>query len=204
MTGVGGIQNIQFLDELRQWLEDSEIPMSEVCLTGSAVLAYYGIRNNNDLEIIVNDCMKDKVKLSDFEKIHLWGHIPVSDNIDIFKNQYAVIGYSDKYIFNKKCYIDVDGIKIVAIEYEYLYKKFLLKYLKYREKDINDIKMIEEIVPDKARVCDNLLRDRELGLYYSLIGVRIHVLNREFKRIYRVAYVYISTAFYYIKKIFKN
>ena len=196
----GNIQNINYLDELKIWMSQNEIAKEDICLSGSAILAYYGIRQNNDLEIIVKDDIKEKIKLDGFKEINIWGHLKISSHIDIFKNQYAVVGYSDSYIFEKECYIMTEGFQIVNIQLEYLYKLFLLRYLKGRKKDKQDVDDIDEIILKNQKMEQIILKDKGIGLYYSLLGINFHILGIKMKKLNMKIKVYISTIWYYIKK----
>lgn len=197
----GEINRIKYIDELIDWLDALGISMNEVCLSGSAILAYYGIRENNDLEVILDSSGKKKLISGELKKTGYWGHIAVSEHVDFFNNQYAVIGYADKYIFAHKAYIECNGFRIIDIGYEYLYKKFLLRYLHGRKKDIEDIDMIEDGYLSEKDIPDNRYKDKAGGLYYVLIGIRIHMLCIRMRRIRGKIRAYVTTVPYWLRKL---
>lgn len=197
----GDLKNISFLDELERWMNYNKISKEDICLSGSAILAYYGIRENNDLEIIVRETVKEKIKVKGFKDIHIWGHVPISKNIDIFKNQYAVVGYSDSYIFDNECYIKINDFQIVNIQLEYLYKKFLMRYLKKRKKDKQDLEDINRGILNNRKIKQSIFKDKGIGLYYSLLGINIYILRIKSKKLINKIRIYIATIWYYIKRI---
>ncbi len=196
----GKLENIQYIEELKRWLEEKNIEIGDVCLSGSAILTFYGIRQNNDLEIILNKKARRILQIKEYKKIHIWGHIPVTEHIDLFKNQYAVIGYGDNYIFKKKKYIEEKGFKIINPEYEYKYKVFLLKYLYYREKDINDMHRLEELGFGKNLCREKLLKDGAVGLYYYYVGIHMHMLHLKGRVMYQKIYRKVHSFLHRVKK----
>ena len=165
---------INKLELLEKWAYDNSIKKEDIVLVGSAVLAANNIRENNDLEFILSPNAKKVFDKHILKKIRYWGHVEVAENIDLFYNFAAVVGKSDKDIFKERRYSDVDGWNVLSMDIEYSYKYFLLRYLGGREKDKNDIQLMEtskKIVRDKINwlmylyVC--IKRRREVLYYLS-------------------------------------
>lgn len=134
--------NICYLDELENWIKDNHLSHKDVCLVGSASLAANGIRQNNDLEIAVRpDCYKKLNKKYKYSGLR-W-NIPISQNVELFRNQFAYIGFLDRDIFKRGLYKEAQGYHVVILELEFLYKKSLK-----REKDKRDVLKITCLYPE--------------------------------------------------------
>jgi len=136
------INEINKLSELRVWLELNKISLDEIVLVGSASLAAYGVRRNNDLEVAILPRVLRRSGL--VTNCSLRWHSEVAPECEIYKNQLIKIGFTDKRLFRDKTLTrSVDGIKIIKIEIEFLYKTSLS-----RDKDLNDIFEIKKIYPN--------------------------------------------------------
>lgn len=134
--------DIRYLDELESWLKANCLSAENVCLVGSSALAANGIRKNHDLEIAIKpDCYK-KINRK-YQCAGLRGSIPISRNVELFKNQFAYIGILDKDIFERELYEEIQGYHVIILELEYLYKKSLR-----REKDKKDVLSIIARYPE--------------------------------------------------------
>jgi hypothetical protein len=133
--------SIQYIDELEEWMENNHIKKEDICLVGSAALAYDGIRDNHDLEIAVRPGVcRDRI----LKCLRPKEERKLSKNVHFFKNQFFNIGITDQEIFEKKLYrLSKEGYKVILLEIEYLYKLSL-----NRDKDWQDARLIKSFSPD--------------------------------------------------------
>lgn len=128
---------VKYLDEFFEL----KLPKDGYALFGSACLAIRGIRENNDIDILVKDELWEKLKknrnLTGRETLEI-GHVE--------------IGGSSNKVFNEPCIeqiIDeaeiIDGIRYAKLEHVLFFKK-----KRGKEKDLQDIKLIEDYLEKKS------------------------------------------------------
>lgn len=150
---------VQYLKELEDILKKNDIPKRDVILVGSAVLAFHGIRKNGDLEIVIRKRTRNRLDAEHFKVYGIWGHRRIGENVDLFLNFGMPMGYTDERLFDEKCYDERDGWKVLQLEFELAYKHFLMRYLKKRKKDVDDIRFISEKFPhiEKRKVYGGMI-----------------------------------------------
>jgi hypothetical protein len=131
---------IVHLDELRKVCDEKKIAYEKVCIVGSGVLAWYGIRANNDLEIALEPEVYRKFVKSNNIRPGIWGHTALTDNIDLFHNIYGIVGFDDRELFESRS-LSCGEFRIALLEDEWKYKHALTRIMK-RKKDHEDIGMI--------------------------------------------------------------
>lgn len=146
--------SIEGLNELTQILYQYNLNKNDIILVGSVVLAFNNIRKNNDIEFIICPEKYKKIPFKYRVKLIGWGHISLLNNVDLFHNFCWPCGVKDKVIFKKKLYDSIEGWNVLNLKYEYWYKIFLLKYLGKRDKDICDIRYIEERIGNQADIIE--------------------------------------------------
>lgn len=134
-SGGGYLDNLIF--ELREFLESRRIPYEDVCIVGSFTLALYGIRKAHDLDFIVS---------SKYAEQFPDGAVKVTENCEKVRRGWLrsggkVVFSDDEIIENEGCYFWYQGFKIVKISLV-VYKKSVIR----REKDLEDLKLIQNIV----------------------------------------------------------
>ena len=128
------MNKIQHLEELTEVLKKYNISKDDICIVGSSVLSYYGLRINKDIDIIIkkNSRTKKFGNLNTFNisnniecvKFHWLPHPEISDDVIIENSSYH--------------FIDSDsGFKFVKLELVLAKKEYIR-----RDKDKNDIKLI--------------------------------------------------------------
>lgn len=165
--------DIKKLSNLKEFLKEKDVDSCDICIVGSAILAFKGIRTNNDLEIITKNRTVYH-KLTGKRKESIWGQHEVADGIDCFSNFFSFCGINDKVIFQHKLYEEKDGLLFARLEIEYLYKQSLIKLIK-REKDIKDLWYISNYhLMDREKVYKykkqyaSLLISIVSGVYYKM------------------------------------
>lgn len=158
---------IEYISELEEWLEKNNIRKEDVCIVGSASLAYDGIRINHDLEIAVRPGIYiEKIQKSWMPRVAF----NLYKNIDYFKNQFFCIGITDKEVFEKKMYrLTKDGYQVILLEIEYLYKLSL-----GRDKDKMDIDLIEKTNPDIKERSKSFKRK---AIFPKIICILLNILR---------------------------
>lgn len=165
------------LKKLLLRLKELNLPLKEYAIFGSGALSIRGIRENRDLDIIVKRKLWNKLikkypvkeylskEYLEFEKIEIWRDWrPLQDNVD-------------KIIDNAEI---ISGIRFVN-----LYDLIKLKEIQNREKDKQDIKLIEKYLSENSKeVIDNLdlfFIDFGLGYFSQKIedkAVDLHLLRQ--------------------------
>ncbi len=121
------------LKQLEKELSILNLNKDDVCIVGSFVLALYNIRENRDLDIVINPQQKKKISKKK-KAFHLTNIIEV-----VGDNWANTINISDiSLVNNPDFYNSIDGFRIVKPEI-----LFLVMLFRGREKNIRDIELLE-------------------------------------------------------------
>lgn len=137
------IEKIVHMDELKAFMEKFGLSSDELCIVGSAVMAASGIRENYDLEVILTPSAFERVSRKMGKKAGFWGHLKISENLDLFHNIYGLVGAGDALVFSR-CSRECGICRIADLELQYCYKKKLVGLMD-REKDRADVKLLEQL-----------------------------------------------------------
>ncbi len=120
--------NMRFLEELKEF----KLPNDKFAIFGSGPMAIRGICENNDIDIIVNKELWNKLKAK-YPKLVNINDIKLTKNIEIWSNwpNFDI----DKLIRESEI---IDGIRFVGLD-----RVLEWKNLRKREKDLHHIKLIE-------------------------------------------------------------
>ncbi len=118
----GDTNRIRHLEILRDYLDGRGIKPYDVCLLGSSILAYLGIRENHDLEFMIRPSIRSKNKLKiGFHQLSC--HVEVAPDIELWENQLHRIGISDRLVWEKEMMLRSSaGYNIISPDVEYAYK----------------------------------------------------------------------------------
>ena len=141
------MEKIAHTDELKAFMEKYGLSSDEVCIVGSAVMAASGIRENDDLEVILMPSAFERVSREMRKKAGSWGHIKISENLDLFHNIYGLVGADDALVFGR-CSREGTICRIADLELQYCYKKKLVKLMD-RDKDRADVTLLEQLFTDE-------------------------------------------------------
>ena len=122
---------ISYIAELKHVLERLDVDKGDVCIVGSGVMAYYDIRKNNDLDII----MDNKHRKTD-------NNFRLSENVECVKKGwlYHVDETTDEsIIYNSNLHFVHDGLKFCNLELVRKRKKWSM-----RVKDKKDLRLIDD------------------------------------------------------------
>ncbi|MCL5428106.1 MAG: hypothetical protein M1321_02905 [Candidatus Marsarchaeota archaeon] len=129
-------------DEIKRKVKELNLPMGKYAIFGSVPLAVHGIRETNDIDIIVTPELYAR-----FEATGEWkeetlsdgGKKLVKDSFEVMKTWWSSDSYRrdvTKLIADAEM---IDGVPVVRLEELLAWKKAF-----GREKDIMDVKLIEE------------------------------------------------------------
>lgn len=94
--------NVKFIDELYQLIQNYNLKTDDICICGSAVFTYEGIRENNDLDIVIRPEARKKIIEEYRDQIEILpsGTINTNNiNIQFPYNRYKKVGIEDEEIF---------------------------------------------------------------------------------------------------------
>tara|TARA_B100000214_G_scaffold371865_1_gene349033 strand:+ start:1145 stop:2530 length:1386 start_codon:yes stop_codon:yes gene_type:complete len=117
--------NSDDLFELEEYFKNNNIPKEKVCLVGSSTLSLLGIRNHNDIDIIIHSSLN----------ISLTSHL----FIEQVKSPWSKLHSDDEIIENSNFHIIFNGFKFVLPEFVYHRKVW-----HNRVKDMLDIRDLED------------------------------------------------------------
>ena len=143
------------LDELKNYLKKKEIALDEVCIVGSAVLEVFGIRESEDLDLMISNHARTKLGLT--------GLCKLSEKIEIvpesyMRNRDGVLLNTDHVIFDNSKHFMFYGMKFCNLELIREQKEFSYKTDEGRTKDKKDCRLID-VYEDFA---SNFASSREL------------------------------------------
>ena len=116
------------ISRVEDFLSINDIKKTDICLVGSISLAAIGVRDNNDIDLILTSTIKKKK----FNNIN-------PNQIDIVRSPWSSLFTDDEIIVNPDLHNIVNGFKIVIPELVY-HKKIWLN----RSKDQADILELNE------------------------------------------------------------
>ncbi|MBQ6774109.1 MAG: hypothetical protein IJP48_08630 [Synergistaceae bacterium] len=113
---------IQHEQEFYRTLELYGINHNDVCIIGSSVIARAGFRNNNDIDITLRPSAREALikSHSDLNVNSTLQLINLSENIQVCRERYGVIGIKDYDLFSDDDNYseDYNGIRIAKFELE--------------------------------------------------------------------------------------
>lgn len=121
--------NVRHIDDLRKFIKSSSIEIGDTCIVGSSILAKYGLRQNNDIDLAVLPTERGKISQS-----------ALPNNVDICNERYSCMDLTDRDLINNDNYhIIDDGFKFALPEIESSFK-----YRRWKDKDKRDLSLMRE------------------------------------------------------------
>jgi hypothetical protein len=167
------IQHSDFI-KLDSFLDINNIHKDDICLVGSLSLAHIGIKDNNDIDLILRSDIRK-------EKFNQVSTIFFSNQIDIVQSPWSSIFSDDEIIKSTELHSKVNGYKLVIPELVYHKKKWL-----NRRKDQIDILEINEYIKVSPYwnwdiICDYLPKNRLYKRAYNSLKNRIRIFRDNLK-----------------------
>lgn len=138
----GDVWDFPYRAELENTLDKYSLSKDAICLHGSLILQASGIRENNDIDLILTpEPRRSLPGIQSRIQFSLGNTVSLSENVAVSSpNKFDWLDITDEEIVhNKKYHTTLDGFKLLRPE---LYLQ--LKYYKGREKDHRDIQLIQE------------------------------------------------------------
>lgn len=115
---------------------------------GSGILQALNIRKSKDIDLVITKDLYDSLKKSGkfIVSANHGREILVDDRFEIGTNWFVLgkhYGFGD---FEKESII-IEGVRYITLDFLYRVKKSWLAQKDVRQKDIDDIKLIEEYIP---------------------------------------------------------
>jgi hypothetical protein len=145
------------IDYLINILKKNKIKISDICIVGSFVLDLKGIRSNADLDILLLSFKKSYVNKNKLSK-----------NIELVGFGWGeCFGVSDDDLINDNRYwFKYKKLKVIKLEVLFV-KKILTK----RDKDVNDIELIEEYIFNNSSKFDwSLFKELMLNANLNIVN----------------------------------
>lgn len=122
-------QTLKYLDELKDYLDHTNLSQEDICLVGSAILADYGLRVNRDLDIAIDPFERGKIEFDN-----------VPDELEISLEKYSWLSVTDRdLIHDERYHYRSQGFKIIRPEIELSFK-----HRRLWNKDEKDIELLED------------------------------------------------------------
>ena len=168
------------ISRVESFLSINSINKKDICLVGSISLAAIGIRDNNDIDLVLRSNVNKK-------------DIIIQNHIDIVSSPWSSLYKDDEIIMNRDLHYIVSGLKIVIPELVYLKKIWL-----NRTKDNADILELNEYAKSSDLwnwqiINSNLPKNNIFKKYYKAIKNRLRIVRDSFRE-----------NFYYSLKINKD
>lgn len=174
---------INHLHELNDVISKYNLSKDDICIVGSSALTFHGIRENNDIDIIIKKSERDKIFNDNNTK-------QITKNIELVSSGWLPNTRikDDEIILNRQYFNIVEGYKVVKLEL-----LMARKMSAFAAKDQKDMYFISEFIKNNDYLLDHSLIERS-SFKPSLFKRIIRKIIRETKGILKT----------YIKQIKKH
>ncbi len=152
--------NFRGREALEAFLLDNGILKEECCIVGGLIFNAYGLREHNDLDIIVNSKNAEKlkrkypIKNKNFEQIDI--DIPGED-LDVKLTIFEPFGFTnDELIYSEKYHFLYDGFKVLRLEIAFSKRLLDLSISSKNQRAREDFSIVSNYIKHKiggVRVC---------------------------------------------------
>ena len=137
--------------EFEQFLDEFNIDTQEVCLIGSVCRNFVGLRENNDVDFIIDPAIREEVQrqVEDMDRsaaergdIRPFAAVDRNSLQESSEDRFGKFGISDgEILYDPKYHVMVDGFKVLRIEIN-----FSALLTNTRKKAIRDYEEVKEII----------------------------------------------------------
>ncbi len=136
--------------DTRSKLTDIGLTQYNSVVIGSGILSALNLRASNDIDIVVPDT--EYSRLADkkqFTKRQNHGREILDDGLFEIGTSWGVLGKDQTFDDLQKQSVVIDGVRYVTIEFLLAVKKSWLQDDDVRQKDVDDIELIEKYLKEK-------------------------------------------------------
>ena len=136
--------------DTRSKLTDIGLTQYNSVVIGSGILSALNLRASNDIDIVVPDT--EYSRLADkkqFTKRQNHGREILDDGLFEISTSWGVLGKDQTFDDLQKQSVVIDGVRYVTIEFLLAVKKSWLQDDDVRQKDVDDIELIEKYLKEK-------------------------------------------------------
>lgn len=138
--------------KIKSYLDKLKLNPTNSIVIGSGILNALNIRESNDIDLVVSEVEYARfLKDSHYVKFNKHGNdVLTKDNIEI-STHWIILG--EEWTFDKSLLesIVINNIRYIKIEFLLKVKKSWISNGEGREKDINDVKLIERYLVSKEK-----------------------------------------------------
>lgn len=137
--------------EIAQSLHELGLNPENSVIIGSGILSAYGIRDSNDIDIVVEKETYNKLTTDNrFTKAENHGREVLTDELFEIGTSWGVLGKSQTFddLFQQSTMID--GVRYITLDFLLVVKRSWLKDADVRQKDIDDVKLIEDYLAQQV------------------------------------------------------
>lgn len=132
------------MNNFKNILEEININSDNGIIIGSGVLQALKIRDSKDIDIVVDEDTYKKLKDSNnFKTEIVYGQEVLKNEIFEIGREWFVLGKPYKFEDLKEPSTIIDDVRYITLDFLYQVKQSWIKQEKPRQKDIDDVKLIE-------------------------------------------------------------
>ncbi len=124
-----------------QRVKDLGLPLDQLVVIGSGLLDVYGLRSADDIDLVVSESLYDSLKIRrDYQESTKHDErCLTADKVEVWQTWGA--GYEFKVLLSNA--VTIDGVSFISPDLLIVKKREL-----GRDKDLNDIKLLEQYLHD--------------------------------------------------------
>lgn len=135
--------------DVKHELEKIGLTPNNSVVIGSGILSALAIRNSNDIDLVVDEEAYARLLSREyFRKVEKHGRVMLADNIMEIGTYWGVLNKNWGFKDLLDVSVVVDGVRYITLEFLLAVKKSWLLDADVRQKDIEDVKRIEEYLKD--------------------------------------------------------
>jgi len=135
---------------IKSKLSDIGLTANNSVVIGSGILSALKLRASNDIDVVV--LQPEYLKLANgsrFTKNQNHGHEILTDELFEIGTSWGVLGKSQTFDDLQKQSVVIDGVRYITIEFLLAVKKSWLQDDNVRQKDIDDVQLIEKYLKEE-------------------------------------------------------
>ena len=136
--------------DIRRKLTDIGLTQDSSVVIGSGILSALKLRASNDIDVVVPQSEYSRLTDSNhFTKTQNHGREILTDELFEIGTSWGVLGKDQAYDDLQNQSVVIDGVRYVRIEFLLAVKKSWLQDSDVRQKDIDDVELIEKYLKER-------------------------------------------------------